>query len=126
MLSEQKEELTPLQHKLNKVGNAIGILALAVCVVVFVLEMIALKWDWSQFSEAFITAVALAVAAIPEGLATVVTIVLSIPTIVSGMWGMNVKGLPFADNPFGFWIVLGITGLIAFTSWFLLKKKDMF
>ena len=55
-----------------------------------------------------------------------VTIVLSIPTIVSGMWGMNVKGLPFADNPFGFWIVLGITGLIAFTSWFLLKKKDMF
>ena len=75
MLSEQKEELTPLQNKLNKVGKIIGILALSVCVVVFLLEMIALKWDWSQFSEAFITAVALAVAAIPEGLATVVTIV---------------------------------------------------
>ena len=48
MLSEQKEELTPLQHKLNKVGNIIGILALSICVVVFILEMIALKWDWSQ------------------------------------------------------------------------------
>ena len=55
-----------------------------------------------------------------------VTIVLSIPTIVSGMWGMNVKGLPFADNAFGFWIVLGITAFIAFVAWLLLKKKDMF
>lgn len=55
-----------------------------------------------------------------------VTIVLSIPTIVSGLWGMNVKGLPFAENVFGFWIVLGITAFIAFVAWFLLKKKDMF
>ena len=98
MLSEQKEELTPLQHKLNKVGNAIGILALAVCVVVFVLEMIALKWDWSQFSEAFITAVALAVAAIPEGLATVVTIVLSIGVTKMSKRNAIVKKLPAVET----------------------------
>ena len=55
-----------------------------------------------------------------------VTIVLSIPTIVSGLWGMNVKGLPFATSPYGFWIVLGVVIAISFTAWLLLKKKDMF
>ena len=98
MLSEQKEELTPLQHKLNKVGNVIGIMALAICVVVFFLEMIALKWDWSQFSEAFITAVALAVAAIPEGLATVVTIVLSIGVTKMSKRNAIVKKLPAVET----------------------------
>ena len=98
MLSEQKEELTPLQNKLNKVGKIIGILALSVCVVVFLLEMIALKWDWSQFSEAFITAVALAVAAIPEGLATVVTIVLSIGVTKMSRRNAIVKKLPAVET----------------------------
>ncbi len=55
-----------------------------------------------------------------------VTIVLSIPTIVSGLWGMNVEGLPFATTPYGFWIVLGVVFAISFTAWLLLKKKDMF
>ncbi len=98
MLSEQKEELTPLQNKLNKVGKIIGILALSVCVIVFLLEMIALKWDWSQFSEAFITAVALAVAAIPEGLATVVTIVLSIGVTKMSKRNAIVKKLPAVET----------------------------
>ena len=98
MLSEQKEELTPLQHKLNKVGNVIGIMALAICVVVFFLEMIALDWDWSKFNEAFITAVALAVAAIPEGLATVVTIVLSIGVTKMSKRNAIVKKLPAVET----------------------------
>ena len=55
-----------------------------------------------------------------------VTIVLSIPTIVSGLWGMNVEGLPFATSPYGFWIVLVVVVAISFTAWLLLKKKDMF
>ena len=55
-----------------------------------------------------------------------VTIVLSIPTIVSGLWGMNVEGLPFATGPYGFWIVLVVVVAISFTAWLLLKKKDMF
>ena len=98
MLSEQKEELTPLQHKLNKVGNVIGIMALAICVVVFFLEMIALNWEWNKFSEAFITAVALAVAAIPEGLATVVTIVLSIGVTKMSKRNAIVKKLPAVET----------------------------
>lgn len=55
-----------------------------------------------------------------------VTIVMSIPTIIGGLWGMNLKGLPFAENPYGFWIVLALTGVVSFISWFILKKKDMF
>ncbi len=55
-----------------------------------------------------------------------VTIVLSIPTIVASLWGMNVQGLPFANNPFGFVIVMGIAALITVAAWLLLKKKDMF
>ncbi len=55
-----------------------------------------------------------------------VTIVLSIPTIVSSLWGMNIEGMPFADNPYGFAIMLGISIAISFTAWLLLKKKDMF
>ena len=55
-----------------------------------------------------------------------VTIVMSIPTIIGGLWGMNLQGLPFADNPFGFWIVLAVTGMASFVAWFILRKKDMF
>lgn len=98
MLSEQKEDLTPLQHKLNKVGNVIGIMALSICIVVFILEMIAVSWDWNQFSKAFITAVALAVAAIPEGLATVVTIVLSIGVTKMSKRNAIVKKLPAVET----------------------------
>ncbi len=98
MLNEQKEELTPLQQKLNKVGSAIGIMALGVCAVVFILEMIAVSWNWSKFSEAFITAVALAVAAIPEGLATVVTIVLSIGVTKMSKQNAIVKKLPAVET----------------------------
>lgn len=98
MLSEQEDELTPLQQKLNKVGTMIGIMALAICAVVFILEMVAVKWDWTQFSDAFITAVALAVAAIPEGLATVVTIVLSIGVTKMSKQNAIVKKLPAVET----------------------------
>ena len=98
MLSNQEQELTPLQEKLNKVGRAIGMICLVVCLVVFALEMIAVKLDWSQFSEAFKTAVALAVAAIPEGLATVVTIVLSIGVTKMSKQNAIVKKLPAVET----------------------------
>ena len=98
MLSEQKDELTPLQHKLNFVGNVIGIMALAICAVVFILEMATFDWKWDFFSEAFITAVALAVAAIPEGLATVVTIVLSIGVTKMSKRNAIVKKLPAVET----------------------------
>lgn len=74
MLDENQEESTPLQKKMAQISKTIGILCVAICVVVFGLEYL----GGESVLEAFKTAVALAVAAIPEGLATVVTIVLSI------------------------------------------------
>ena len=54
-----------------------------------------------------------------------ITIVLSIPTIVASLWGMNVQGLPFANNPFGFVIVVGIAIVISVGAFVYMKKRDM-
>ena len=53
-----------------------------------------------------------------------ITIVLSVPTLVASIWGMNVP-LPFANNPNGFGIVIGISVLISVVAFVWLKKKDM-
>lgn len=55
-----------------------------------------------------------------------VTIVISIPTIVSSIWGMNVAGLPFAEDALGFIKVMGVALLASLIAWIWLKKKDMF
>ena len=65
---------TPLQEKLNKLGKTLGIAAVLICIVIFIIG-IAIGKD---ALEMFMTAVSLAVAAIPEGLAAVSTIVLAI------------------------------------------------
>ena len=70
----KKEELTPLQIQLNKISKFLGLICLVICIIVFVLELFA----GLELLAAFSTAITLAVAAIPEGLATVVTIVLAI------------------------------------------------
>jgi len=53
------------------------------------------------------------------------TVVLAIPTIFASLWGMNV-GVPFQQNPFGFWIVLGIAILASIAVFFILWHKKMF
>ena len=73
-LMESTKELTPLQIKLDQIGKYIGMICIIVCLVVLGMELLASK----GFQEAFMTAIALAVASIPEGLATVVTVVLAI------------------------------------------------
>lgn len=58
---------------------------------------------------------------------TSITIVMSIPTIISGIYGMNVneKWMPFATVRYGFWIVCAITLLISLITMFVLRKKKM-
>ena len=73
MLNESTEESTPLQKKLDSLGKLLGIICLAVCGVIFVLGLL----RGMPIFEIFMTAVALAVAAIPEGLTVVVTVVLA-------------------------------------------------
>lgn len=69
------ESVTPLQKNLNSLGKVLGIICVAVCVIVFAVDVFVQGEVWNV---ALMTAISLAVAAIPEGLAAVVTIVLSI------------------------------------------------
>ena len=74
MIIEDETPETPIQKKLGQVGKVLGIVCLAICVLIFIIGMIK-KIDPI---EMFMTSVGLAVAAIPEGLPAIVTIVLSI------------------------------------------------
>ena len=78
-LAATEEEETPLQRKLDELGKMLSKLVLGICVFIFVFNLImAGDFHLEVILETFMTAVSLAVAAIPEGLATVVTVVLSI------------------------------------------------
>ena len=57
-----------------------------------------------------------------------VTIVLSIPTMIASFYGMNVNshGMPFADSPYGFAIVLGLTLLLSLFVAYIFNQKDLF
>ena len=57
-------------------------------------------------------------------LMTSITLVLSVPTLIASIWGMNVP-LPFATNQNGFLIVVGISMIISIVALVWLKKKDM-
>jgi Ca2+-transporting ATPase len=74
LLESADEGKTPLQDKLAKLGKYLGVLALAACAIIFVIGLI----NEIPPLEIFMTAVSLAVSAIPEGLPAIVTIVLSI------------------------------------------------
>lgn len=74
LLENEGETQTPLQKKLAQLGKYLGFLALGACAIIFVVGMM----NGIPALEIFMTAVSLAVSAIPEGLPAIVTIVLSI------------------------------------------------
>ncbi len=74
LLDSETETQTPLQKKLAQLGKYLGILAIAACAVIFVVGIT----NGIPVMEIFMTAISLAVSAIPEGLPAIVTIVLSI------------------------------------------------
>lgn len=74
LLDHEEETQTPLQQKLAKLGKYLGVMALAACAIIFVVGLV----NGIPVLEIFMTAVSLAVSAIPEGLPAIVTIVLSI------------------------------------------------
>ena len=57
---------------------------------------------------------------------SVITIVLTVPTIVTSALGMNVAGIPFANNPYGFWIVVGISLLLTLIAGAIIAKNKHF
>jgi Ca2+-transporting ATPase len=74
MIQEDVQEDTPLQRKLAQLGKILGTACLVICAIVFGLGL----WRGEELLAMFMTAVSLAVAAIPEGLPAVVTIVLAL------------------------------------------------
>lgn len=65
---------TPLEIRLDKLGKNLGIIAIVICVLIFIIAM----FQGRDLSEMFLMSVSLAVAAIPEGLAAIVAVVLAI------------------------------------------------
>lgn len=94
MLDSTEEQVTPLQEKLNKLGKTLGIAALVICVFIFVIGLIQGK----EPIHMFMTAVSLAVAAIPEGLVAVSTIVLAIGVQKMVKKNAIVKRLPAVET----------------------------
>ncbi len=106
MLSESDEELTPIQKKLNKTGKFISLAVIIIAAVIFVVTVLssipAMKKDNSMIAdtivEAFMTAVAIAVAAIPEGLTAVITIIMAIGVQRMSKRNAIIKKLPAVET----------------------------
>ena len=94
IINSTEEGTTPLQEKLNKLGKTLGIAALVICVIIFIVGILYGK----EPVHMFMTSVSLAVAAIPEGLAAVSTIVLAIGVQRMVKRNAIVKKLPAVET----------------------------
>lgn len=94
MITESKEELTPLQKRLGELGKILSFLSLALCAALFAIAVL----QHRNVMEMLITAISLAVAAVPEGLPAVVTICLALS--VTRMVKVNtiVRRLPSVET----------------------------
>lgn len=94
IINTAEDQGTPLQQKLNKLGKTLGIVALVICAVIFGVGLLYGK----EPMHMFMTAVSLAVAAIPEGLPAVFTIVLAIGVQRMVKKNAIVKKLPAVET----------------------------
>ncbi|HKL98567.1 MAG TPA: cation-translocating P-type ATPase [Mobilitalea sp.] len=94
ILDEDNDEMTPLQRRLDELGRILGYLAIGICVLIFVIALIQKR----DLMEMFLTAISLAVAAIPEGLAAIVAIVLALGVTRMSKINAIVKKLPAVET----------------------------
>ena len=94
IINTAEDQGTPLQQKLNKLGKTLGVVALVICAVIFAVGLLYGK----EPIHMFMTAVSLAVAAIPEGLPAVFTIVLAIGVQRMVKRNAIVKKLPAVET----------------------------
>ncbi|MDO4292881.1 MAG: cation-translocating P-type ATPase [Eubacteriales bacterium] len=94
MMSGTKEEMTPLQKRLGELGKVLSLLSLGICAALFLLAV----WQQRDVFEMLLTAISLAVAAVPEGLPAVVTLCLALS--VTRMVKVNtiVRRLPSVET----------------------------
>ena len=94
MIIENESPETPIQKKLNQVGKILGVICLIICLVIFVIGII----KKIPPMEMFMTSVGLAVAAIPEGLPAIVTIMLSIGVTKMAKRNSIIRKLPAVET----------------------------
>jgi Ca2+-transporting ATPase len=93
-IREAKKEKTPLEIQLDSLGRLLGVIFLAVSLVIFVLGTL----RGAQITEMLLTSISLAVAAIPEGLPAVVTIVLAIGVAEMAKRNAVIRNLPAVET----------------------------
>src|SRR5690606_2274583 len=94
LIGNEDHSKTPLEKRLNELGKMLGKIAVAVCVFIF-----ALSWlQGRDLGEMFLTAVSLAVASIPEGLAAIVAVVLSIGVTAMSRKNAIIRKLPAVET----------------------------
>ena len=94
MLIESEAPETPIQKKLNQVGKILGVICLIICLVIFVIGII----KKIPPMEMFMTSVGLTVAAIPEGLPAIVTIMLSLGVTKMAKRNSIIRKLPAVET----------------------------
>ena len=114
MLDSESDMQTPLQARLAQLGKYLGALALVICGVIFVMGIL----EEMPVLEIFMTAVSLAVSAIPEGLPVIVSIVLSIGVERMAKRNAIVKRLPAVET-------LGSTSVICSDKTGTLTRNQM-
>ena len=114
MIIENESPETPIQKKLGQVGKTLGIVCLAICLFIFVIGII----KNIDPIEMFMTSVGLAVAAIPEGLPAIVTIMLSIGVTKMAKKNSIIRKLPAVET-------LGSSSVICSDKTGTLTKNEM-
>ncbi len=94
ILDEETEKMTPLQRRLEELGKVLGFIAIGICALIFVITF----FQNRNVYEILLTAISLAVAAIPEGLAAIVAIVLALGVTRMSKINAIVKTLPAVET----------------------------
>ena len=94
ILDDDHEEITPLQKRLEELGKVLGFIAIGICAAIFVIAL----FQKRDLFDMFLTSISLAVAAIPEGLAAIVAIVLALGVTKMSKVNAIVKKLPAVET----------------------------
>lgn len=94
ILDADDQTRTPLEIRLDELGKILGMIAIGICILIFILAML----QGRDMTEMLLTAVSLAVASIPEGLAAIVAVVLSIGVTIMAKKNAIIKKLPAVET----------------------------